>query len=340
MSLIDAAEAGNIPDGLLRLGIRGLLVERILTLQDITRAGAARRRDEYIEMLKRAPILVCAEEANQQHYEVPSEFFSLVLGPHLKYSSCLFQDGDDLGRAEERMLELSVRRAGVVDGMSVLDLGCGWGSMTRYLLGKFPSSNVTAISNSASQREFILKSVSERDRSRLRIITGNIAELELSDSFDRIISIEMFEHCRNYGLLLNKLSRWLNRDGELFVHIFTHRSKSYLFEVEGASNWMGKYFFTGGQMPAHDLLYQFQADLKIAESWRISGRHYQQTAEEWLRNLDHSRSRIMPVLDSTYGRDAEIWLNRWRLFFLAVSELFGFWNGTVWGVSHYRFTKR
>lgn len=340
MSLIDVAEAGSIPDWLLRLGIRGLLVERILTLQDFTQAGSIRRRVNYVEMLAKSPILVCAEEANQQHYEVPSEFFSLVLGPHLKYSSCFFEDGDDLERAEERMLELSVRRAGVVDGMSVLDLGCGWGSMTRYLLGRFPRSNVTAISNSASQREFILKSVSERDHSRLRIITGNIAELELSDGFDRIISIEMFEHCRNYGLLLNKLSRWLNKNGELFIHIFTHRSKSYLFDTEGATNWMGKYFFTGGQMPSHDLLYQFQTDLRVAESWKISGRHYQQTAEEWLKNLDLNRSRLLPVLHSTYGQDAEIWFNRWRMFFLAVSELFGFWNGAVWGVSHYRFTKR
>jgi cyclopropane-fatty-acyl-phospholipid synthase len=341
MSVTNFAETGKLPDWLLQICIRGLLLERILSLQSWTSRGSVKKREEYISKLKSSRLVVCADEANQQHYEVPSGFFRLVLGPHLKYSSCYFdRDNNDLGRAEEKMLEITAERAGVVDGMNLLDLGCGWGSLSKFLLRKYPHSRVTAVSNSVGQREFILQSVSEIDRDRLQIVTGNIADLELEGRFDRILSIEMFEHCRNYELLLRKLSRWLSPEGELFVHIFTHRSKSYLFETEGQSNWMGRYFFTGGQMPAHDLFLSFQEDLMVKESWRLSGTHYQKTAECWLANMDRNREAVMKIFSVTYGDDALVWFYRWRLFFLAVRELFGFCGGSVWGVSHYRFVRR
>ena len=335
MSLIDLVESGRLPDWSLRPGIRALLLERLWSLR------GAGESEAHVAMLKASPLLVHAQEANDQHYEVESEFFKLVLGPNLKYSSCYFADpADDLGRAEEAMLALSAERAGVGDGMSVLDLGCGWGSMTRYLLKRFPHLSVTALSNSTSQREFISASVPESERARLKLITGNIAEVELESKFDRVISIEMFEHCRNYQLLLRKISDWLTPDGELFVHIFTHRSKSYLFDTEGDTNWMGRYFFTGGQMPAHDLLTYFQDDLVLKYQWRESGLHYQRTADCWLENFDQNSAAVLRLFVQTYGDGASLWFNRWRLFFLAVSELFGFWNGEIWGVSHYRFGKR
>jgi cyclopropane-fatty-acyl-phospholipid synthase len=339
--LIHLVESGLIPDRMIRAGIRALCRQR---LRDERRGSAEdlkRRQLIFLETLKQSPIAVETRAANEQHYEVPPEFFLHTLGKRLKYSCCLYPEGSEsLDQAEELMLALSCDRALVQDGMDILELGCGWGSLTLWIAGHYPKSSITAVSNSRFQREFIMERCRERGLNNVTIITADMNQFATDRKFDRVLSVEMFEHMRNYQLLLRRIASWMRPDARLFVHIFCHRKYAYAFATEGAGNWMGRTFFTGGIMPSYDLLFNFQDDLKIEEDWLLNGMHYQRTAEQWLWNMDRRRSQILPVLAAAYGnKDADLWHRRWRIFFMACAELWGFRDGEEWIVGHYRFRK-
>ncbi len=335
-------EAGRIPDSLTRLGIRRLCAQRLREERHGDLEASHERFRRFLDSLRESPIAVHTEAANEQHYELPPAFFQQALGKRLKYSSCFYAKGDEsLDQAEEAMLELYGQRAQLQNGQDILELGCGWGSLTLWMAQRFPDSRVTAVSNSAPQREFITAQAREKNLNNLEIITCDVNQLQLDTQFDRCVSIEMFEHMRNYDSLLARIASWLRPQGRLFVHIFCHRELMYPFETEGDDNWMGRYFFTGGQMPAFDTLLYFQSDLLLEEQWRVSGRHYQQTSNHWLENMDRSREQLLPVFAQVYGtEDAQLWLQRWRMFFMACAELFGYDNGNQWGVGHYRFVRR
>ncbi len=341
---IDAAERGLVPDFFLRAGIRYLCAERLRELTGPNLTAEQLRLQEYVDGLRRAPVAVATREANEQHYEVPAEFYRLVLGKNLKYSSAYYPPGvDSLDQAEDLALETTIQRADLRDGMRILELGCGWGSLTLAMARKFPKAKITALSNSKSQRAFILEKAMLEGLTNVDVLTRNVAEgLGVpTNAFDRVVSVEMFEHMKNYGRLLARISDVLVPGGKLFVHIFTHRRFAYPFETEGEDNWMGKYFFTGGQMPSHDLLLHFQRDLQIEAQWAWDGTHYSRTAEDWLKNQNENRDAILALFERTYGNpvDARRWFERWRIFFLSCAELFGYAHGQEWGVSHYRFTK-
>lgn len=335
-------ERDLLPDFVVRTGIRRLLKQRLRDESKPTDAELRHHLDLYAEDLRARPIAEQTRAANEQHYEVPAGFYKLCLGRRLKYSSGYFPAGvETLDEAEEAMLELYVDRAGLVDGQRVLDLGCGWGSLSLYLAERFPNSKITGVSNSGSQREHIEGQRRQRGLRNLSVITRDINELELpAASFDRVVSIEMFEHMKNYEQLLSRISGWLADDGRLFVHIFTHHKLAYHFESQGPGDWMARHFFTGGQMPSHDLLGRFQNDLKLAGEWRVNGTHYQRTAELWLENMDNNREAIMELFAQTYGEaNARKWWSYWRIFFMSCAELWGFRGGREWIVSHYLFLK-
>lgn len=342
-AFIDLAERGILPDALLRAGIRRLCRERLGELRGPTLDTERERLQTYADGLRRAPIAVATREANEQHYEVPADFYRRVLGENLKYSSAYFPTGrESLDEAEGLALAETIRRAEITDGMRVLELGCGWGSLTLAMARAFRTAKITAVSNSTSQREFILQRAAAEGLSNIEVITRDISEgLDLvPGSFDRAVSVEMFEHMKNYARLMRTIADALKPGGKLFVHIFTHREFPYPFETAGDGNWMGRYFFTGGQMPSHDLLLFFQDDLRIERQWAWSGTHYSRTAEAWLTNQDRHRDEILKLFRTTYGAEnADRWFGRWRMFFLACAELFGFDEGNEWGVSHYLFRK-
>lgn len=336
MNATDLAERGRLPDWLIRTGIRRLLRNRLREEHADQPEIQAETFAARIEALGRSEIAIETEAANVQHYEVPAAFYQRVLGRHLKYSSGMWGgDKDDLDGAEARMLGVTCDRARLADGQRVLELGCGWGSLTLWMGATYPNSRITAVSNSASQREYIMGEAARRGLDNIEVLTRDVNRLELDSGFDRVVSVEMFEHVRNYRQLLGRVSGWLKPDGLLFVHIFCHRTLMYPFETHGEDNWMGRHFFTGGLMPAADTLLCFQQELQFSRRWLVNGTHYAKTARAWLDRLDADRRGVLETL----GGDS-VQLQRWRMFFMACEELFAFRRGSEWMVGHYLFANR
>ena len=333
---------GLVPDQLIRQGIRKRLQETLDKHVKRTEAEQKEATLRHVEELKNSPVAICTQDANDQHYELPAPFFLKCLGARLKYSSAWFDSpNQSLDQAEENMLALTCERAQLEDGQDILELGCGWGSLSLWMAEKYPNSSIVSVSNSASQKEFIDARAKERGLKNLTIRTANMVhyEGEGQHQFDRCVSVEMFEHMKNYQELLHRISQWLKPEGKLFVHIFTHRVAAYHYEATSEKDWMARYFFTGGQMPSDDLLSYFQEDLQLEEQWKVSGTHYQLTSEAWLKNMDRHQSEIFPLFEDTYGADeAKKWWNYWRIFFMSCAELWGYKGGDEWIVSHYRFT--
>ena len=340
-----------VPDWLIRQRIRTLLAQR---LRDEDRGDPHAQQahlSSFVAQLRASPIAINTAEANEQHYELPTRFFESVLDRHLKYSSCYFdldnppprdRAHEALHAAAERMLALTTERAGIRDGDRILELGCGWGSLSLWMAEKFPSSRITAVSNSASQKAFIDTRAAQRGLRNLLVITSDMNALEFPPGtlFDRVVSVEMFEHMRNYAQLLERIASWMRPGATLFIHIFTHVLHAYPFEVRDQSDWMARFFFTGGIMPSDHLLYYFQDHLRIKEHWVVDGRHYQLTSEAWLNNMDRNRAAIMPILAATYGARQQLrWWVYWRVFFMACAELWGYQRGRQWFVSHYLLQK-
>jgi cyclopropane-fatty-acyl-phospholipid synthase len=329
-------EKNLLPDWLIRIGIRRLLAQRL-------REEAARYDEAaYVADLKTRTLAEQTAAANEQHYEVPTPFYRFCLGKRLKYSSGLYPTGaETLDQAEEHMLAVYAERARLADGQNILELGCGWGALSLWLAEKYPQARITGVSNSRTQKEYIDTEARKRGLANLRILTCDMNTFDIAPGqFDRVVSIEMFEHMKNYEKLLANITRWLKPGGLLFVHIFTHARFSYHFVARDASDWMSRHFFAGGQMPSHALLTQFQTDLKLVADWKVPGTHYQRTAEHWLKNMDAHREEIYPLFIDTYGRDqATKWWAYWRVFYLSCAELWGYRGGGEWQVSHYLFQK-
>jgi cyclopropane-fatty-acyl-phospholipid synthase len=341
MSMIEWCERGLVPDALTRYGIRRLCAQRLREEGADTPSEAQARFERLLQQLRRSPIAIETQAANAQHYELPTRFFQLCLGKRLKYSSCYYPTGaENLDQAEEGMLALYGERAALADGQRILELGSGWGSLTLWMAERYPGASITAVSNSATQRAHIESACAERGLANVRVLTRDVNTLELpAESFDRIVSVEMFEHLRNYDSLFDRLGRWLAADGRLFVHIFCHRTLMYPFETAGEDNWMGRHFFTGGLMPSADTLLHFRRELALEERWQLPGTHYQRTANHWLQRQDDNREEVMAVLREAYGNDAARWHQRWRMFWMACAELFGYAAGGEWQVAHYLFRK-
>ena len=335
-------EQGLVPDRVVRLGIRRLLKERLAEIGDGDAEAAARIAQAFAASLAASPVALLTEKANEQHYEVPADFFARVLGPHRKYSCCEWNDGAaTLGDAEAAALATTCERAGIGAGQLILELGCGWGSLSLWIAERHPSSEITALSNSHSQRAFIEAEARRRGLANLRVVTADFNHFRSDDRFDRIVSVEMFEHLRNWPEAFRRVAGWLAPGGRFFMHVFVHRSTPYAFVDRDASDWMSRHFFSGGMMPSDDLALRFQDDLRLVDRWRWSGRHYAKTAEAWLARMDASRDALWPLFDGTYGAaDAATWWMRWRLFFLSCAELFAFDGGECWRVAHYLFESR
>jgi cyclopropane-fatty-acyl-phospholipid synthase len=332
-------EQGVVPDALIRAGIRRLSRARLAQLAAGDAAAGAALAEQFVASMRRAEIAPLPAKANQQHYELPPEFFAQVLGVHRKYSSCYFEDGhQSLDAAEAAALQISCERADLHDGQDVLELGCGWGSLTLWMATHYPNSRITAVSNSHSQRGYIESQAQARGLTNIRIITYDMNQFEAGAQFDRIMSVEMFEHMRNWPELFARVASWLRADGRFFMHVFCHRSVPYAFEDAGSDDWMSRHFFSGGMMPSDELPLRFPEHLQVQSRWRWDGRHYERTANAWLANMDARRETVWPILEATYGKaDALRWWMRWRMFFMACAELFGYENGQQWWVSHYLF---
>ena len=342
MSLaIRLAEKGLLPDPLVRTGIRGLLRQHLRQESGPIPDADRLRLERLVSELRRSPIALEVDAANDQHYELPAAFFQRILGRHLKYSGCYWPDGiSTLDDAEQAMLELTTERAGIEDGMEILELGCGWGSLSLWIAERYPRCRIQAVSNSRDQRLSIESVCRQRGLTNLDVVTADMNDFSTERRFDRVVSVEMFEHMRNYEKLLARIHSWLRPDGKLFVHIFCHHHLAYPFEVDGQADWMARYFFTGGLMPSEELLLRFQRDLQLEQRWRVNGRHYEKTARAWLANLDAARTDIRELFARVYGPDqSRRWLERWRLFFLACAELFGYNDGEEWLVAHYLFRR-
>jgi cyclopropane-fatty-acyl-phospholipid synthase len=335
-------ERGLVPDALIRAGVRRLLKGRLDEIRSADPAASAEVAHAFAAGLPQAPLALFPAKANEQHYEIPAAFFGRVLGIHRKYSCCLWEDSaTSLDQAEACALERTCRHAGIDNGQAILELGCGWGSLSLWLASRYPGSRITAVSNSASQRRYIEEQAARRGLANLVVLTCDMNRFEPGGTFDRIVSVEMFEHMRNWPALFARLRGWLNPAGRFLMHVFVHRSTPYAFEDRDDSDWMSRYFFSGGMMPSDDLPLQFQDDLKLVRRWRWNGTHYRRTADAWLGNLDANRGEAMALLAGVYGRDqAARWLMRWRIFFMSCAELFGFNGGNEWWVAHYLFERR
>jgi cyclopropane-fatty-acyl-phospholipid synthase len=291
--------------------------------------------------MRLAPIAPRAEKANEQHYELPAAFFAAVLGPHRKYSSCFWPSPEaTLEQAEAAALQATCERADLLDGQRVLELGCGWGSLTLWIAARYPASRITAVSNSHSQRRFIAREAARLELANVEVLTRDMNDFDTPARFDRVVSVEMFEHLHNWPRAFANVARWLAPHGRFFMHVFAHRGAPYAFVERDASDWMSRHFFSGGLMPSDDLALRFQDDLRVVERWRWDGTHYQRTAEAWLRNMDRQRAALAPLFATIYGDQADLWWMRWRLFFMSVAELFGFADGQQWWVSHTLFERR
>ena len=335
-SAFAAAESGRVPDFAVRAGIRGLLRARLRDL------AAEPPLDE--SMLRTGPIASAPRAANEQHYEVPAVFFEQVLGPWRKYSSCLWPDRartPTLAEAEAAMLELTCARAKLADGQDVLDLGCGWGALTLFAAQRYPASRIVGVSHSSSQRRYIEARARRRGLSNIQVITADISDLELKrEGFDRVVSVEMFEHMNNLARLVKRITKWMRPYARLFVHVFCHHARAYRFSRRGRGDWMAREFFTGGLMPSPSLIPSVRGDLVPEVDWFVRGTHYARTAEAWLANLDAARDRVGSIFADTYGpASAARRVQRWRLFFLAVAETFAYRDGREWGLSHHRLRK-
>lgn len=329
---INAVERAPLSDGMTLAGI-DLLCAR--TRRKLASTTADTERD-FVQIMNRFPVATHTNEANRQHYEVPVDFFAVALGPQRKYSCCLYPTPDTtLAEAETLALADTVANAAIEDGMTILELGCGWGSLSLYLARRFPNSRIMSVSNSASQRTHILDLARRERLTNLDVVTADMNHFTTEVKFDRIVSVEMFEHMSNWRALLERIRSWVKPDGRLFLHVFTHKDRSYRFDPDDRSDWIAQHFFTGGIMPAHDLPHRFGDLFKVEREWRWSGTHYGRTALDWLANFDRDIHRIRPILARVYGKNAWLWLRRWRLFFLSTAGLFGHDGGNVWGVGHY-----
>ena len=339
--LINLAEKGFLPDLLIRLGIKRLCGQRLSETNTLGLEALENSHQQWIDLLTESPVAIVPEKANEQHYEVPPKFFELVLGANLKYSSGYWsKEVFSLDESELEMLKITCERAGLVDGQDILELGCGWGSLTCFMAQKFPNSKITAVSNSKDQRNFIQQKNDKLNLQNIKVFTADMNDFSTDEKFDRVISIEMFEHMRNYDELLKRIDGWLKQNGKLFVHIFSHKEVAYPFEDKGDGDWMAREFFSGGQMPSHRLLMSFPDRMKIEKDWRVSGTHYEKTSLAWLRKMDTNKIEVLELFKTTYGeKDASEWFQRWRIFFMSCEGLFGYNNGIEWGVSHYRFRK-
>jgi len=332
-------EKDLLPDPLIRFGIRRLLRQR---LQEIEHPSPETQVAGFAEALRGMPIAINTAESKEQHYEVPTGFYQRCLGPRLKYSSGFYETGaEPLAAAEEKMLALTAERARLADGLEILELGCGWGSLTLWMAEHYPHARITGVSHSRTQREHILGEARRRGLGNVDIITCDMNDFMIdAGRFDRVVSVEMFEHMKNWPRLMANVARWLKPGGLFFAHVFVHARFAYHFVARDETDWMSRHFFTGGMMPAHGLFPHFQDDLKLAELWKVRGTHYAKTAEDWLANMDKHRAEIMPLFVVTYGaKDARKWWAYWRVFYLACAELWNFRGGEEWHVSHYLFRK-
>jgi cyclopropane-fatty-acyl-phospholipid synthase len=334
-------ERGLVPDGLVRAGIRRLCEQRLEEIHAGDAAAGGAVTEQFVQAMRDAQVAPLPGLANEQHYELPAEFFAQVLGRHRKYSSAWWPEGTQkLDEAEAHALAATAERAGLADGQRILELGCGWGSLTLWMARQFPGSRIVAVSNSHSQRECIEARLAAEGLRNVEIRTADANHFDCEGGFDRVVSVEMFEHLRNWPEMFRRVKSWLKPGGRFFMHVFCHRSVPYAFVPDDESDWMSRYFFSGGMMPSDDLALRFQEDLRLVSRWRWDGRHYERTANAWLANLDAARDAVMPILVRTYGPEmAPVWLQRWRVFFMACAELFGLRQGQEWWVAHYLFAR-
>jgi cyclopropane-fatty-acyl-phospholipid synthase len=340
-SLTALTERGWVPDAVIRAGIRGLLRQRLASLPLGDPEAAEAYRAAFLRDMAAAPVALLPEKANEQHYEVPAEFFQKTLGRRLKYSGCFWPEGtDSLDAAEAAALAATCERAELADGQRVLELGCGWGSLSLWMAEHYPASRIVAVSNSNPQREYIQGQAAQSGLTNLEVITCDMNQFAIDRRFDRVVSVEMFEHMRNWQALFGRVAGWLEPEGRFFMHVFCHKALPYLFEVQDDSDWMSRYFFSGGMMPSFDLPTQVEGPLEWVKGWRWDGTHYEKTANAWLANMDRRKAELWPVLAAAYGADAaRMWWSRWRIFFMACAELFGYRQGTEWMVGHYLFQR-
>lgn len=340
MSVIDWVEKGYVPDAVTRFGIRRLLLQRLSKEKNNYKQNTA--LDNLLQSMANSPLALNTSEANDQHYEVPTEFYNFSLGLHKKYSCCLFEPNvSNLSTAEERMLQLSCERAAIQDGQDVLELGCGWGSLTLWLGKHYPNAKITAVSNSSTQKAYIDERAKHLGIKNVEVVTCDMNDFSTDQQFDRVVSIEMFEHMRNYELLFERITGWMKPTGKLWFHIFCHRNMPYFFQDDGEADWMARNFFTGGLMPSWDLPVQIKSNLELENRWAVNGEHYAKTSRAWLNLLDDNIESVRKVFDQSEDpTPSTILINRWRMFFMAVEELFGYNQGREWHVAHYLFSHK